>query len=236
MNARGCGVAGQSPSVQMNGRGVAQSSRAPVSGTGGRGSKARLPDHHPWQERLRAKVVVDLAGCWVWQGAKDPAGYGAVKLNGRKWNAHRAAYVAFVGQVPNARIVCHRCHNHACINPDHLYAGSRSDNISDAKRAGKDMAARLTPEQVAQIRRNRQPRSALANRFGVGLSTINKILRGDTHRPEGPREQRRPRKLTTEQVIYIRGSKKRNVDLARELSVVPSTISEIRSCKWRKHG
>jgi hypothetical protein len=134
-------------------------------------------------ERLRAKATIDLAGCWIWQGALDPSGYGAIKADGKKRNTHRVSYETFVGPVPRARVVCHRCHNPRCINPDHLYAGSRAENLRDAIRAGRNTLPRLTAAEIAAIRRSRKPRSWIAQRYGVALSTVSKIVRGQTHAP-----------------------------------------------------
>lgn len=57
-------------------------------------------------------------GCWHWIGAKDPAGYGTVIVDGRKWRAHRHIYTEahgeFAGQLRRT------CATRTCVNPDHF--------------------------------------------------------------------------------------------------------------------
>lgn len=142
-----------------------------------------LPPEWFVQIRLRARVVVDLAGCWLWQGACDPAGYGAIKIDGKKRNAHVVAYEAFIGPVPDGRIVCHRCEARACINPEHLYAGTYRSNRQDADRAGRRSGGqKLTIKQARAIRFDSRPTSVIAATYKVSESTIHKIKRGVMYR------------------------------------------------------
>lgn len=75
--------------------------------------------------------------CWVWQGASKGNGYGNVRLGDKNITAHRYAYALFVGDVPDDMDVCHTCDNRFCVNPDHLFLGSRKDNMSDCKEKGR---------------------------------------------------------------------------------------------------
>jgi len=59
--------------------------------------------------------------CWNWQKYRDKRGYGQLKA-GRVWWIHRLAYVLYVGPIPAAGDIHHRCHNQGCANPDHLEA------------------------------------------------------------------------------------------------------------------
>lgn len=70
-------------------------------------------------------------GCWEWQGYTNKKGYGSIRINGMKQRVHRAMYNLFYGAIPNGMLVCHRCDNPKCCNPDHLFLGTYSDNLKD---------------------------------------------------------------------------------------------------------
>lgn len=73
--------------------------------------------------------------CWLWTGLKDAAGYGRFfcrvddPQNARP--AHRFAFHAFVRELSEGECVLHKCDVPACVNPDHLFAGSYTDNNRD---------------------------------------------------------------------------------------------------------
>lgn len=73
-------------------------------------------------ERIRERVVEDDNGCWIWQGALYPRGYGAFGIGGRSTYSHRAAWQYVHGAVPDGHQLHHTCLNRACCNPDHLVA------------------------------------------------------------------------------------------------------------------
>lgn len=115
-------------------------------------------------------------------------------MNGKSVPAHRAAFILFNGQEPGKMDVCHKCDNRACVNPDHLFLGTRLENMRDCKRKGRTArgaalgnrkgedgpAAKLTWESVRQIRASSEPSKALARKYGVTNDNINRIRRNDT--------------------------------------------------------
>lgn len=134
-----------------------------------------------------------LSECINHPGGMFPSGYGAKWWLGATRKAHRVAYCQAHGLLPGdieGTIIRHKCDNKACINPDHLEPGSHADNMRDmverrrSARGTRNSKAKLTPEQVAEIRRLFVPQSteygsvALGRLYGVSNSTINRIVRG----------------------------------------------------------
>lgn len=71
---------------------------------------------------------VDKSGaCWVWTGYKS-RGYGRFYMGGRRHLAHRVAYKALVGQIPEGLTIDHLCRNKPCVNPAHMEVVTRGEN------------------------------------------------------------------------------------------------------------
>lgn len=90
--------------------------------------------------RLLAKVEPEPnSGCWIWVGSRFPyMGYGRVKDGGRERLAHRVSWeLATQAPVPDGMAVLHRCDNPPCVNPDHLFLGTLTDNNVDRMHKGR---------------------------------------------------------------------------------------------------
>lgn len=147
-----------------------------------------------YQTRILASVEVDANGCWIWQKKRSRNGYGDFAFGGGKnGRAHRVSYAAFVGPIPNGMDVCHKCDVRPCVNPNHLFVGTRSQNILDAVRKGRicrdrrvrgeqHHASKLTASAVRDIRErlaNGEAKASIARSYSVSDRTILLISRNE---------------------------------------------------------
>jgi hypothetical protein len=133
--------------------------------------------------------------CWNWTAGLATTGYGifSLRINGT-WKirgAHRVSFVIAHGSVPTDKpCVLHRCDNRACVNPDHLFAGTKLDNSQDMASKGRDgwtlhpetvrrgeqiNTAKLTSRDVRAIRASSASRLQLCARFNVSKGLISQI-------------------------------------------------------------
>lgn len=129
---------------------------------------------------------ISPTGCWIWKGNKTHDGYGRVRIAGKKRRAHIVSFEECFGKVPEGRMVCHKCGNRLCMNPDHLYAGTGKDNYADMVAHGNSNRpcgeshpkAKLTEDEAREIRTSPLSTRALAKIYGLGKSTIQQIKAG----------------------------------------------------------
>lgn len=142
---------------------------------------------HLSKERIQAKIFLADNGCWEWLGAKYWTGYGRIVADKVHYSAHRASYMLYVGEIPDGMVVCHKCDNPSCVNPEHLFLGTKADNSSDmvrkvrSARGEKNAKAKLTEDQareVLNLRKMGATLDALAKRFGVTKAAIRFLVTG----------------------------------------------------------
>lgn len=86
--------------------------------------------------RFMVNVQPIEIGCWMWTGG-IVHGYGCWEVDGRRERAHRWAWELFVGPIPEGMHVLHRCDNPPCVNPNHLFLGTQTDNVQDMDAKGR---------------------------------------------------------------------------------------------------
>ena len=124
--------------------------------------------------------------CWLFTGTVLKNGYGQVNCYGKRWRAHRLSYVYHRGPIPNGLLVLHKCDVKNCVKPSHLFLGTSKDNTQDAVAKGRltgpvgvrNHHAKLDNAKVKAIRKSNASRQALADRYGVSVSTISDAKRG----------------------------------------------------------
>ena len=114
----------------------------------------------PYEQRIKLFCEEDkTTGCWQWIRARHKAGYGAIgwTIRGKIVRyAHRASYELFVGPIPDDVLVCHRCDNRLCINPQHLFLGTWKDNYDDMVQKGRGITGRKRPRISASLIGNKR--------------------------------------------------------------------------------
>lgn len=169
-------------------------------------SRSREFQNLSFLERFdRSHTPEPNSGCWIWTGCIDSRSYGVIWRQGKQMLAHRASWLEFRGEI-GGLFVCHHCDNPLCVNPSHLFLGSHTDNMRDAKRKGRTRSnglsgdrhwmrvrpdlikrgadakkSKLNIEQVHEVRNRRvagEAPSDLAKQFNVSTDVIHRCVSG----------------------------------------------------------
>lgn len=125
-------------------------------------------------------------GCLEWTGTISHFGYGMLKHRQKQYQAHRFHWMYRRGEIPDGLLVCHKCDNRCCVNIDHLFLGTYSDNSQDMLRKGRNTptlgtrngVAKLTAAQVAAIRADSRSTYEIGKAFGIAQTHAARIRAG----------------------------------------------------------
>lgn len=148
--------------------------------------------------RFAEKCEPRASGCIEWTAATTGNGYGLFSVGprrgGRMWLAHRWLWEQQHGTIPAGLDLCHHCDNRRCVEIDHLFVGTRKENMQDAVRKGRTShvtrtqgeshgMAKLTMDNVKQIRAMRsqgQTLGTMASLFEVSIAQISRIVKNQS--------------------------------------------------------
>lgn len=163
--------------------------------------------------RLRARSTLD-AGCILWTGASR-AGYGAIKVRGVLAATHRLSYEIEYGPIPDGMSVCHRCDRPSCINPEHLFVGTRADNMADGYAKGRvcppsrlenllpgGFNRSLSEAEASSLRsdiasRGSETLRSIAERWSLPLHLVKDVSSGRTYPPGSTTFKSETRRVNT---------------------------------------
>jgi len=156
------------------------------------GDRERTSRATPPERRFALSYRIDRdSGCWVWIGwrvaGRQGPSYGSMRFHGCETRAHRVSWMLNRGPIPAGLWVLHRCDNPPCVNPDHLFLGTNSDNQRDSVAKGRAAFlgrrppnAKLTEEQVKLIRRSSESEREMAALCGVSSAVVHSVRAGAT--------------------------------------------------------
>jgi DNA-binding CsgD family transcriptional regulator len=137
-----------------------------------------MPEHSLSKRIERNSIPEPNSGCWLWLSNLHHRGYGIIIIRGSNRRAHRVAWEVYRGPIPEGMLVCHKCDVRSCVNPDHLFLGTPKINSADMTAKGRQARgerhgiAKLTNEDVLNIRRDGRTQRQIAKAFGVSQGVV----------------------------------------------------------------
>ena len=96
-------------------------------------------DLESYIKRFEDKYMTEPnTGCWLWLGVANKKGYGFMSIYGKNKQAtHISLFIYKNILVSKGLDACHKCDNPICVNPDHLFVGTRKQNMLDCEKKGR---------------------------------------------------------------------------------------------------
>jgi hypothetical protein len=144
---------------------------------------------------------VDMTGgmfeCWEWTATRDSHGYGKFWWGEKMTGSHRVSWEITNGVVPDGLFVLHKCDNPPCVNPSHLWLGTKKDNSEDCVRKGRSPRGerqgmnthpecrvigerngshKLTEQQVVEIRSRYAQGNVTQTELGIEFNVTKSLI------------------------------------------------------------
>ena len=126
----------------------------------------------------------DSSKCWNWIASTNGGYHGEIKLTHTRIEvrANRVSWVIHNGQIPNNLDVLHKCTNKLCVNPEHLYLGTATDNALDRERDTPHRTGRRSKfsrediDKILELRSKGVSQTEIGRIFSRTQQTIFSIL------------------------------------------------------------
>ena len=134
-----------------------------------------------WDVRVKPFYRVDENGCWRWSLAKNDSGYGRVCFSHTNiMRVHIVSYLYHSKQpIPNGLCVLHKCDVRDCLNPEHLFLGTKTDNSKDMLTKDRGRGGQsLNSADLTEIRRLIAlgiTHKEIAARMHTSIATVSRI-------------------------------------------------------------
>jgi len=136
--------------------------------------------------RVLNNIFIDENDCWNWKTNIQKNGYAKTTYLSKSIHCHRMSYIIFNGEIPDGIDVCHTCDNRKCVNPKHLFLGTRKENMQDAVSKGRQAKGFMLPQtklsesdkaEIISMKKSKIPTDEISNIFGVCTQHVNQIYR-----------------------------------------------------------